>query len=369
VGLSQHAWGLADQYTVTDLGTAQATTLATEGGLVAGTVQDAQGQPIAHELWPQLIPAGTLPNGLFSFALGAHDSRIVGFSGTGAFSLHSHAYVWDQASGIQDLGTEELFSAATTLNIDDIAGYADSADQTHTVPVVWLDGEDIVALPTLGSTNGQITAMNEAGELTGFSTTASGETHCTFWPAAGGVVDCHAPNGGATSLGLDLNSTAQIVGSAEPPEGTRGFVRLPWGMILLPPLTDGTRSAAYGINDYGEIVGESWTPGACGNCPRPGQAAVVWSNGTPLKLQDRLVNAPGWGLTRALAIDNDGQILVVGTLNGQDHSALLTPVDSPVTAWYKWQARIQRHYQAQFDHWRKQIVWYYRPEFARAQGR
>jgi uncharacterized membrane protein len=263
---------------------------------------------------------------------------------------------------MQDLGTLggfNLFSAATALNSDDVAGYCDSPDQTRIVPCLWLNSTAVVELPTLGGEDGYADAMNENGDAVGNSQTSSGATHCTFWPSGGGVVDCHGTDG-QSSFGTDLNSAAQIVGYVATTNGFRAFVYLPWGRIDLPPLQGGTNSKAYGINDYGEIAGESYTPGGCPGCFLQ-QAATFWVNGQVINLQPRIANATGWSFTRALGINNDGLIVGLGTLNGQTHAFLLTPVDSPVTAWYKWKARIQRYYVNAYVRWQKQIRWCYYP--------
>jgi len=92
---------------------------------------------------------------------------------------------------------------------------------------------------------------------------------------------------------------------------------------------------------------------------------VVWVNGQPLNLQDRLNNAPGWTLSSAVGINNDGVIVAIAPTNGQKRSVLLTPVDNQVTAWYKWRYVIQRYYAQRYDRWRKQIAQYYYPRSAR----
>ena len=139
---------------------------------------------------------------------------------------------------MEDFGTlasSNLFSAATSLNTDDMCGYADNADQSKIVPVCWIQGQ-IFEYPILGGEDGYVDALNESGHATGYLQTPTGAYHCTFWPVTGGAVDCHSDQLGAESFATDLNSAAQIVGYARLATvfQYRAFLVLPWGMLSLP---------------------------------------------------------------------------------------------------------------------------------------
>jgi probable HAF family extracellular repeat protein len=352
-----NAWaGLAAQYTITDLGqtTELAMAIAKDDNRVVGVGSNQH----ATQLSPTLLDLGTLPDGNFSTAGSTAAGRIVGYSSTGPFGLRSHAYVYENGA-MRDLGTfggPELFSAAQAVTTEDIGGYCDSPDRTRIVPCLWAGSTTIMALETLGGEDGYIDAMNEKGDALGNSQTTAGDTHCTYWPAAGGVIDCHPPNGGSLSFGMDLNSTGLYVGTAYPAIGSRGFLGLPYGTVLLLPLPGDTHSDATGINNAGDIPGQSCRyPDRFGVC-----RAIVYQNGVPVELQPRVTNADGWTLQHALGISEDGWIIGVGMRNGQQHRFLLTPQDDVVVAWYKWKAGINRWYAHRYDRWRKSIDWYYR---------
>lgn len=317
------AWGLAAQYTVTDLGASVVMALDKDDTVAVGSVIGTQ--QLAYELSPTLRSLGTLPGGAWSEATGALKGQIVGQSSTGTNSLLTHAFLYTQGV-MQDLGTlggAPLFSAATSVSRHDVCGFADNLQQDKIVPVCWIKGR-ILEYATLGGEDGYVDAVNDSGTAVGNARTATGETHCALWPVQGGVVDCHGPQGGTLSYGKDLNKAGLVVGVAFPKDA-QAFLFMPWGMILLPPFAQDTRSAAHSINDAGTIVGESSTAPACGTCGGV-QHAVAWVNGTPVDLQPRLVNAAGWRLTSAVGINNADQIIVRGTLNGVPHSALLSPV-------------------------------------------
>jgi hypothetical protein len=165
-----------------------------------------------------------------------------------------------------------------------------------------------------------------------------------------------------------MNSQNLLVGNTATPSNVvdvpgvhRGFLVLPWGMVLLQPFGGMERSRAYSINDLGLIVGESSSGDGGGCCEGLEQTATIWDTGVPIDLQTRLVNAAGWTLIRAWGISNDMVIAAEAIHNGERRSVLLTPVDNAVTAYYKWQYLIQRYYAQRYDRWRKIIAQYYHP--------
>jgi len=95
----------------------------------------------------------------------------------------------------------------------------------------------------------------------------------------------------------------------------------------------GLRSGAYDINDYDQVVGYSET--ATGN------HAFVWDQATGMQDLNNLITASGWVLSSAAAVNNAGDIVGTGLLNGQPHGFLLTssvlpppppPVNEPPVA-------------------------------------
>jgi probable HAF family extracellular repeat protein len=86
----------------------------------------------------------------------------------------------------------------------------------------------------------------------------------------------------------------------------------------------GSGSAAYGINDQGQVVGES---GTSSGSLRP----FLWQEGVMTDLNSLVSNGSGWTLLNATAINNGGQIVGNGTNPaGLLHGYLLTP-DPPAT--------------------------------------
>ncbi len=95
-------------------------------------------------------------------------------------------------------------------------------------------------------------------------------------------------------------------------------------MIDLGTLGGGT-STAYGINQYGQIVGYSLTSSGA-------HVAFLYSNGQMINLNN-LVSAPGWGLADAYGINSQGDIVGDGYYDGQHYAFMLTPVPIPPAGW------------------------------------
>lgn len=94
--------------------------------------------------------------------------------------------------------------------------------------------------------------------------------------------------------------------------------------VILPILEGGLRSRSNDINENNEVVGSSESA--------IGGRAVLWVGETVLDLNDE-VNAPQWVLTEATAINDNGDIVGIGLLNGSAHGFVLTagPANPPAT--------------------------------------
>ena len=80
----------------------------------------------------------------------------------------------------------------------------------------------------------------------------------------------------------------------------------------------GSVSIAYGINDSGQVVGDSSY--LAGNAP---EHAFLYSGGVMSDLNSLLPSGSNWTLESATAINNEGQIVGYGIHNGATHAFLL----------------------------------------------
>lgn len=144
--------------------------------------------------------------------------------------------------------------------------------------------------------------------------------------------------GGAYAGAFAINRQGQIAGKAHLATGSIEAFR--WLEDSLPeplgtfasghPPTDGfSQSAAYGNNDHGDIVG-TYGPTASSPNLTVGSSrnrAFVWSpsDRTMHDLGDLVGADSGWTFNVALDINNHGQIVGQGRVNGEQRAFLLTP--------------------------------------------
>jgi len=172
--------------------------------------------------------------------------------------------------------------------------------------------QDLGTLP--GGYYSQGLAINFESEVAGFSNAADGQWHGFLWSAWSGMQDLpNLPHAfGASANGI--NDLGQVAGGS-------GSYAVLWHndknhtaecLGVLPGLG---WSSAFALNDAGQVVG--WS----------GFAAFIWSRETGMQDLNQLIPSnSGWTLSIANAINVLGQITGQGTINGQQHGFLLTPV-------------------------------------------
>ena len=186
-------------------------------------------------------------------------------------AILEHAYRFDPVNGVQDLGL--LNGNATWANGINNSGSVVGGSRSATdvrQGFLYTDSGGTTALPLR-----EATAINDAGEILG-------------------VTD---------SLQPVLYREGQLI-----------------------PLGSLTASArAFGLNDAGNVVGYDIGGG-------PGIHAFVWSESEgALDLNTLIDPASGWYLGSAEDINDRGEIIGVGTFNGQTRTFLITPVPEPGT--------------------------------------
>jgi probable HAF family extracellular repeat protein len=89
--------------------------------------------------------------------------------------------------------------------------------------------------------------------------------------------------------------------------------------IDLGTLVSHTNSVALAINNVGKVVGYSSTKSGTSR-------AVLWDNNSIKDLNNLIPPNSGWKLTYANDINDSGQIVGEGIINGRTRAFLLTPV-------------------------------------------
>jgi len=81
-----------------------------------------------------------------------------------------------------------------------------------------------------------------------------------------------------------------------------------------------------GMNSSGLIVGQTRTILSDANSLNQDATAVLWQNGSVKDLNQAIAQGLGWKLKNATNINNQGQIVGFGIINGQSHAFLLSPL-------------------------------------------
>jgi probable HAF family extracellular repeat protein len=171
-------------------------------------------------------------------------------------------------------------------------------------------------------------AINRFGQVAGVSSAngVKGNFYAFLWSKTTGMKSLGALPGGSTLTGGSgasaLNDLGQVVGGSDC--GSLCHHAVLWSkakgsMIDLGVLPGAVYTDATGINNAGQVVG--WAFYSLYN-----ERAFVWSPSTGMLDLNSLIPAnSGWVLQFANGINDQGQIVGEGTLNGQAEGFLLTP--------------------------------------------
>jgi len=197
--------------------------------------------------------------------------------------------------------------------------------QTITLPLI----------PGNDSKNDSTTAwgFNQFGQAAGWAVNDVIGQHACFWnnDSKHSIVDLGTFGDDWSSIAWGMNNLGQVVGESHPPFGSRAVV---WDndaahtAIELPLLPGDNYGSANAINNLGHLLGTS-ALSEPGTWNVSQQQLVLWRDGGVFPLQEVLdpVSGAGWIISIASAINNSGQIVGLGVHNGQNRAYLLTPLN------------------------------------------
>jgi probable HAF family extracellular repeat protein len=257
--------------------------------------------PVAAQYSIQELP--TLSGGQFSEAAAINErGQIVGRSDTASNDEPDfHAVLWENGI-VTDLGTLPggRYSWATDINNKgQIVGVSQTTSSCERGPFsacehafLWEDGT-MLDLGAIGGPFSWATAINERGQIVGFSTTSiDGPGHAVLWDQ-GALIDLGALPGDDSSIAMGINNNGEIVGWSASTT-TRAFLWARGAISELAPLPGGTFGLANGINNRGQVVGVGDDAG--------GRPPVLWTKGVPAILQ----TPQGAVFGQATGISNSG---------------------------------------------------------------
>jgi probable HAF family extracellular repeat protein len=230
-----------------------------------------------------------------------------------------------QASAMNNRGQITGFAETT---VSDSSCPASSPSKTDS-PVIWEDGK-ARALLTVGSDpDGEANAINDQGQAVGYSGTCTAALHAVLWEKNGTAFPL--PDLGTGGFAFGINNQGQIVGDIASPDGTTFYAAL-WrnGAITnLRTLPGDFAAIASGINNQGQVVGS--TLDASFNWSH----AFIWQDGVMTDLNTLFPGDSNLFATMANQINERGQIVGMATVlsgphAGETHAFLATPVDERI---------------------------------------
>jgi probable HAF family extracellular repeat protein len=248
----------------------------------------------------------------------------------------SRAFRWDQTNGMVGLtrlaGDNDRGVAHGINNSGVIVGI--SSNGTASRPTMWTNGvaKDLGSIDGRTDTTGRAWAIANNGTAVGVTRTGEGTTsQATMW-AGNTIVHLGSFATTAFSEAFAVNSSNIAVGvgvNGSTPSGTsvRRAVRweLAGGIPIMVELGSlgRTFSEAKDINEGGQIVGFA------SNISGAAQLAWLWDDGQMLDLNGLIDPESGWTLLSAEAINDRGDIVGYGMIDGVTHAFLLTAVPAP----------------------------------------
>ena len=300
---------------------------------------------------------GSLTGETFSYATGINDSGEVAINSLTSSFFYSNGLLKKisplpgdnqlAVTGINNLGQVVGNSVGRNkFNLNNPFLYSNGITQPlsiqYAIPYAINDRTQIVGAGSGGSflySNGIATSigtpgnvaygLNNLGQVVGILSSNTG-----FLYENGQTTNLGTLPGDAYSVANDINDSGQVVGSS-------GLTGVDDGRAFLYSSSTGLEnlgrlrptdlfSAGLGINNLGQVVGFSGTNHDFYAADGNGLRAFLYSDNTLYDLNDLIApgSDPGFTLTAASAINNNGQIVGRGAVNGELHAFLLTPTSS-----------------------------------------
>jgi len=206
-------------------------------------------------------------------------------------------------------GTLTTLGFVGQVNAINDKGQMTGQDKSNQNAMIYSNGV-MTYLGTLGGASSLGYAINNSGQVAGYSLTSSGQAQAFLY--SNGAMTGIGTLGGTNSYAYAINESGQVTGTA----GINGDIAHAF-IYSNGKMTDLGLGCGYGINNAGQVVGMS------------ANHATLYSNDTMIDLNTLLPANSGWTLNYAKDINNLGQITGYGKINGQTHAYIMTPTPIP----------------------------------------
>jgi probable HAF family extracellular repeat protein len=227
-------------------------------------------------------------------------------------------FVWDSTNGRRDIGLEPVGNTQAVAIND--AGQVVGTSEVLVIiggsnffaprAFIWDESNGIQEIGTLGGSFSFANDVNESGQVIGYSETQDGFERAFIWDKVNEMQELPTIAGSGTRA-TAINDLGLVVG------GEFGFGGFLWDA------TNGIRTipiGGYDINNHGQVVG-----GPVGD-------VAIWDQTNGVQRLVNLIPAnSGWEFEIAFSINDDGNIVGFGRLNGQTRGFLMTPIPEPPT--------------------------------------
>jgi probable HAF family extracellular repeat protein len=329
----------ASFYSITDLGTlggeeSYANAINNSGQVVGWSYTSSGAQ--RGFLWENnaMTNLGTLPGGNASEARSINNNGdIVGWSTTA--SDQQHAVLWPENGQIQDIDPTSSNSQANDINDNGQAvGVSDGrafiwSNQTGKQNLCPAGNEEPIEVCFTTEALG----INNAGQVVYSYQNSFLSSGINLWQNGQDISRVNGSYG--LSRSAAVNEFGDVAGTENGPcPCSNAFFRPLNGSVISlgtlypfrPEEGEQPFSGTRAINNLDQIVGFS---GLSQFNQLVEQRAFFWEKGNIFDLNNFIANDSGWFLTEATGINDVGQIVGQGTINGKKRAFLLNPVADP----------------------------------------
>jgi probable HAF family extracellular repeat protein len=312
-------------YAITDLGTDFAAVRMNNRGQITGAIV------VGRNAWHAAIledghvtDLGTL-GGPSSYPVAINNNgQVIGNSNVGV-EYDYHPFLWENGRMRDIAPLDGRFSNASAINdVGQVVGYSYNSDHTGYRAWLW-QNESRTELGTLpGDNNSQPSGINALGQIVGQSYfVAPCEGDCgNFYTPHGFVWKDRSMrglsvNGRQETNPVAINDVEQVIVTSS---GSAGFLLKDGRAIQLGTIGLGLEQPT-ALNNRGQVVGSSFIYFGSDF----GSRALLFSGGRVIDLNNTIPTHSGWILENTLDINDTGEILASGTIDGRKHSFLLSP--------------------------------------------